>query len=41
MRRIIEALAAAWRDAVAALAPPPKLVPVLIPVNRRRQRNYE
>jgi hypothetical protein len=40
MRKIIEALAAAWREAVAAFAPAPKLapIPVPLPVDRRRRR---
>ncbi|MGI8914209.1 MAG: hypothetical protein ACR2JY_10600 [Chloroflexota bacterium] len=41
MRKIIEALASAWREAVAALTPAPKLVPIPIPVPvdvRRRRR---
>lgn len=42
MRKILEALASAWRGAVAALTPAPKLVPIPIPVaveeRRRRPR---
>jgi hypothetical protein len=38
MRKIIDALASAWRGAVAALTPAPKLVPIPIPVDRRPDR---
>jgi hypothetical protein len=38
MRKILEALASAWREAVAALTPAPKLVPIPIPVPVERQR---
>jgi hypothetical protein len=39
MRKILEALASAWREAVAALTPAPKLVPIPIPVPVERQRH--
>jgi hypothetical protein len=39
MRKIVDALASAWRGAVAALTPAPKLVPIPIPVPVDERRN--